>query len=119
MAPIGPTTAVVVEARTAAGADSGVPQPGLLVYLLDSSLQTGYGPLQVLNATDGAGPQLLLATLPVGGELVYGGVTVRNGGASASGGAAITVTADVQSACSVYNCFPPAHCDANSVSCIN
>jgi len=108
VAPIGPTTAVVVEARAAVGADAGIPAPGLLVYVLDSSLPTGYGPLRVLplNLTDGG--QKMFYTLPPGSTLQYSGVTVQYATSSAPG----TVGVELSSACSTTNCFPPAHCSA-------
>lgn len=108
VAPIGATQAVVVEARTDTGADSAIPQPGLLVYLLDSSVQTGYGPLRVLPYASSDGSPKLQATLAVGKELSFGGVTVKNNGAGSDGGFIV----DVQSACSPFNCFPPARCNA-------
>ena len=109
VAPIGPTTAVVVEARAAVGADVGIPAPGLLVYILDSSIPTGYGPLRVLplNLTDGG--QKLFYTLLPGSTLQYGSVTVQYARSSAPG----TVVVELSSACSTANCFPPAYCNAS------
>lgn len=108
VAPIGPTTAVVVEARAAVGADAGIPAPGLLVYVLDSSLPTGYGPLRVLplNLTDGG--QKMFYTLLPGSTLQYSGVTVQYATTSAPGTAAV----ELRSACSTANCFSPAYCSA-------
>ena len=43
----GATTAIAVEAREAAGYDAALPQPGALVYAMDTSLATGNGALRV------------------------------------------------------------------------
>ena len=51
---IAPTVAVCVELRAALGLDANISQPGVLVYVVDTSVQSGEGPLQVLplNASD-------------------------------------------------------------------
>jgi M6 family metalloprotease-like protein len=75
--PTGPTTAVAVEFRAAAGFDAAIPKPGLLVYTLDTAVATGEGPLRVLplNASDNS---KLDATLAVGESLVFAGVRVTH-----------------------------------------
>ncbi len=49
MVPTGEGRAVVVESRRAIGYDSGLAAPGALVYLVDTSLASGFGPIEVLN----------------------------------------------------------------------
>lgn len=46
----GPTTAYVVESRRAVLADMGLCSTGALVYRVDSSVETGGGPIQVMDA---------------------------------------------------------------------
>ena len=46
--PLSSTTAVVVELRQAIGYDKTIKKPGILVYLVDSSVASGYGPIKVL-----------------------------------------------------------------------
>ncbi|MFH8384777.1 M6 family metalloprotease domain-containing protein [Kitasatospora sp. NPDC018058] len=48
------TTAYVAESRRAVGADSKACSTGVLVYKVDTSTQTGYGPVQVINGDPGA-----------------------------------------------------------------
>ncbi|WP_256962382.1 M6 family metalloprotease domain-containing protein [Streptomyces sp. NRRL B-24572] len=52
----GPTTAYVVESRRAVQADGGVCSTGALVYKIDTSVQTGQGPVQVVDAKPYATP---------------------------------------------------------------
>lgn len=52
----GPTSAYVVESRRAARADTGLCATGALVYKVDSSVETGKGPVQVLDAKPDATP---------------------------------------------------------------
>jgi M6 family metalloprotease-like protein len=47
MVPVGPTTLVVVESRRAIGYDNALPKEGVLVYVVDSSISTGQGGIQV------------------------------------------------------------------------
>ncbi|WP_246470425.1 M6 family metalloprotease domain-containing protein [Streptomyces olivoverticillatus] len=52
----GPTTAYVVESRRAAGADARACSTGALVYKVDSSVETGKGPVRVVDANPSATP---------------------------------------------------------------
>ncbi len=54
--PTGPTTAYVVESRRSVQADTAACSTGALVYKVDTSVQTGYGPIQVMDAKPGATP---------------------------------------------------------------
>ncbi|MFI1368948.1 M6 family metalloprotease domain-containing protein [Streptomyces griseochromogenes] len=52
----GETTAYVAESRKAVGADSHACSTGVLIYKVDSSVQTGDGPIQIVNGNPGAIP---------------------------------------------------------------
>lgn len=45
--PVGETRVVVVESRRAKGIDKNMTKPGVLVYTVDSSIQSGKGPIKV------------------------------------------------------------------------
>ncbi|KAJ4132392.1 hypothetical protein NW754_015208 [Fusarium falciforme] len=49
------TSALVAEARIPEGLDSGVCAPGVLLYTVDTSVKSGYGPVRVLDVTPGSG----------------------------------------------------------------
>ncbi|EWZ27958.1 hypothetical protein FOZG_18344 [Fusarium oxysporum Fo47] len=48
------TSALVAEARIREGIDPGVCAPGVLLYTVDTSVKTGYGPLSVLDVNPGS-----------------------------------------------------------------
>jgi M6 family metalloprotease-like protein len=48
--PMGPSSAYVVEARRKIGEDSGLCDTGVLVYSVDSTVRSGYGPIRVRSA---------------------------------------------------------------------
>jgi M6 family metalloprotease-like protein len=52
----GRTTAYVVESRRAVGLDATACSSGALIYKVDSAAQTGYGPIQVMDATPNSTP---------------------------------------------------------------
>ncbi|MGW1285227.1 M6 family metalloprotease domain-containing protein [Streptomyces sp. NPDC002586] len=52
----GETTAYVAESRRAIGADGHACSTGVLIYQVDSSAQTGYGPVRIVNGNPGATP---------------------------------------------------------------
>jgi M6 family metalloprotease-like protein len=52
----GDSTAYVAESRRAVGADGKACSTGVLVYKVDTSTQTGNGPVQVVNGNPGATP---------------------------------------------------------------
>ena len=100
-------TAVVAEARSASAHDSGIPQPGMLVYFMDTSLASGNGTLRVLPLNSSG--NMLRATLTAGKSITYDGVQVNVVSIGADGGAVITMV----SACSTFNCPPPGACGAD------
>jgi M6 family metalloprotease-like protein len=73
--PTGATTAVVVENRRNAGYDSALPNQGLLVYFIDTSIDTGNGVVKVLPVAD-SDLRKLTAPLAVGQSLTFAQVTV-------------------------------------------
>lgn len=75
MIPVSPTRVVVVESRRRIGYDVGLVKEGALVYVVDSSIWTGDGPLVVAPGTD-TGPFKDQAPLGVGETFTTDGVTV-------------------------------------------
>jgi len=73
--PTGATTAVVIESRHALGYDHTLPNEGLLVYFVDTSIATGQGIVKVLPI-DNADLHKLSAPLAVTQSLTYADVTV-------------------------------------------
>lgn len=49
------TSALVAEVRTPEGLDSGVCAPGILLYTIDASVNSGSGPVRVVDVTPGSG----------------------------------------------------------------
>ena len=82
--PISRTKAVVVESRRAEGVDKNLSKAGALVYLVDSSIQSGFGPIRVYPAEKNDNRRLQ-STRAVGESVTAEGVTVtvkssNNGG---------------------------------------
>jgi M6 family metalloprotease-like protein len=73
--PISKTKAVVVESRRPIGMDAGLKKSGALVYVVDSSIQSGLGPVRVYPASD-ADPRFLQAPRALGESVTIEGVTV-------------------------------------------
>ena len=51
--PTGPSAAYVIESRRAIGNDAGACSTGVLIYHVDSTVPTGFGPVRVVDATPG------------------------------------------------------------------
>ena len=66
--PISSTRVVVVESRRAMGYDAALPVEGAVVYTVDTTIGSGYGPIRVGNGQE---------AIPVGGSAVVDGVTVE------------------------------------------
>ncbi|MCX6119858.1 MAG: hypothetical protein NT027_20175 [Proteobacteria bacterium] len=64
--PVAETKAVVVEYRLPSGIDKNLSKSGVLVYVIDSSLQSGRGPVQVLPKPSSSDPYFLQSTRAVG-----------------------------------------------------
>ncbi|KAH7191574.1 hypothetical protein BKA60DRAFT_501110 [Fusarium oxysporum] len=73
------TSALVVEARIPEGLDSGVCAPGVLLYTVDTSVKSGYGPIRVADVTpesSGCGNDSVYDKNDGTLSLVQGGVSV-------------------------------------------
>ena len=82
--PISQTKAVIVESRRPIGLDSKLVKPGALVYFVDSSIQSGLGPVKVFPQVS-SDPQYLKAPRALGESVTVGGVTVTVTAADTSG----------------------------------
>ena len=74
--PISRTKTVVVESRRALGIDKGLQKAGALVYVVDSSIQSGAGAIKVYPSDVKSDPKYLLAPRAVGESVKVSGVTV-------------------------------------------
>jgi len=83
--PISRTKAVVVESRRAIGIDKALHKAGALVYLVDSSIQSGAGPVKVFPSDLKNDQRYLLAPRAVGESVKVSGVTIKVIAASAEG----------------------------------
>jgi len=75
--PTGTTTALVVESRHAIGYDQALPREGLLVYSIDTSINTGAGVVKVLPIDDSDHVKTS-ALIGSGDSLTQGGVTITH-----------------------------------------
>ncbi|MFM1951383.1 MAG: hypothetical protein RJA33_177 [Actinomycetota bacterium] len=75
--PISRTKAVVVESRRAIGIDKAMVKSGALVYVVDSSIQSGRGPVQVYPIDLKNDPRYLSAPRALGESVVVEGVTIK------------------------------------------
>jgi M6 family metalloprotease-like protein len=84
--PTGPTAAYVIESRRALGTDADACSTGVLIYRVDSTVPTGFGPVRVVDATrnqeaDPPCTDLEVATFGMGGPSGFRqadmGLTVR------------------------------------------
>jgi len=100
------TAGVACEFRAGIGHDSAIPQPGVLVYVVNTAVASGNGTLAVLGAAaDDA--TMLRATLSQPGDAVsFGGVTVTLAAPLKPG---VEATVIVSTPClPTVNCFAPA-----------
>jgi M6 family metalloprotease-like protein len=82
--PIGSTKVLVVESRRRSGIDANMVKEGALVYVVDSSLASGYGAIQVYP-TDSKSNGYLQAPLAAGESVTVSGIKVEVLSASSSG----------------------------------
>lgn len=75
--PISLTKAVVIESRRAIGLDNKLKKVGALVYLVDSSIQSGLGPVQIFPRDLINDPKYLAAPRAVGESVVVEGYTIK------------------------------------------
>ena len=76
MIPISKTRAVVIESRRPLGIDSKLAKSGALVYVVDSTNQSGFGPVKVYPSNVTSDPRYLQAPRAVGEKITIEGVTV-------------------------------------------
>jgi len=74
--PLSRTKALVVESRRAIGLDSKIAKTGALVYTVDSSVQSGNGPVRVYPNSVSTDPRYLQAPRAVGESVTVEGITV-------------------------------------------
>ena len=75
--PISRTKAVVVESRRAIGIDKALKKSGALVYVVDSSIQSGLGPVKVFPSDLINDPRFFNAPRALGESVVVEGVTIK------------------------------------------
>jgi M6 family metalloprotease-like protein len=75
--PISATKALVVESRRALGIDKAIRKTGALVYLVDSSIQSGLGPVQIYPSDLVNDPLYFKAPLATGESVTVNGITVK------------------------------------------
>jgi len=83
--PLSRTKALVVESRRAIGLDKNIAKTGALVYIVDSSLQSGYGPVKIYPSSVSSDPRYLRAPRAVGESVTVEGITVSVTSASSAG----------------------------------
>lgn len=74
--PLSATQVVVIESRRRTGVDASMPQEGVLVYVVDSSVGRGEGPLQIKPGSN-SGSMKANAPMTTGETYTYNGVTVE------------------------------------------
>lgn len=75
--PVGDTKAVVVESRRASGIDANIVKTGALVYTVDSSIPSGYGPISVFPKGGASDPYATTAPRAAGESVSVSGITVQ------------------------------------------
>ena len=75
--PISRTKAVVIESRRAIGIDKNIAKSGALVYVVDSSIQSGEGPVKVFPSDLSGDPRYLKAPRALGESVTTEGVTIK------------------------------------------
>jgi len=75
--PISRTKAVVIESRRALGIDKNIAKSGALVYVVDSSIQSGQGPVKVFPSDVSSDPRYLKAPRALGESVTTEGITIK------------------------------------------
>ena len=73
--PISPSKVVVIESRRPEGVDKNLKKSGALVYVVDSSVQSGFGPVQVFPA-EKSDPRRLNSPRAAGESITIEGVVI-------------------------------------------
>lgn len=85
MVPLSKTKAIVIESRRPVGIDKNIKKSGALVYLVDSTKQSGMGPVQVHPIDLKNDPLYLKAPLAVGENVTVEGYTITVTASETSG----------------------------------
>jgi M6 family metalloprotease-like protein len=91
--PVGDTKAIVVESRRASGIDANIAKTGALVYTVDSSVASGYGPVSVFPKGDSSDPYSMKAPRAAGESVTVAGIKVEVISSNSSGDT-VRITAD-------------------------
>ena len=83
--PITKTKALVVESRRPLGIDKNLAKSGALVYLVDSSIQSGLGPVKVYPANTSSDPSFKQSPRAAGESVTVEGITVMVSASNSSG----------------------------------
>jgi M6 family metalloprotease-like protein len=83
--PLSRTKALVVESRRAIGLDSKMTKSGALVYTVDSSVQSGNGPVRVYPSSVSTDPRYLQSPRAIGESVTVDGITVTVTASDSSG----------------------------------
>jgi M6 family metalloprotease-like protein len=75
--PISRTKAVVIESRRAIGIDKALSKSGALVYVVDSSIQSGLGPVKVFPSDLVNDPRYLKAPRGIGESVAVEGINIK------------------------------------------
>jgi hypothetical protein len=80
--PLTDTTSIGIESRRIEGFDSALQTPGnsggLLVYFIDGSIRSGYGPIRIIRPTKSKDPLFQDALLEVNESLNYENYIITN-----------------------------------------
>ena len=91
MIPISATKAVVIESRRAIGLDSRLNKSGALVYLVDSSIQSGRGPVKIYPVDLASDPKFLKSPRALGESVSIEGWTIKVTAADGNGDTVLIV----------------------------
>jgi M6 family metalloprotease-like protein len=83
--PVSETKVVVVESRRASGIDANIAKTGALVYTVDSSIQSGYGPMNVYPRGGEDDPSFVQSIRAAGESAVASGMKVEVVSSEAAG----------------------------------
>jgi hypothetical protein len=75
--PLTRTKAIVIESRRKLGIDQNLNKSGALIYLVDSSIQSGLGPIQIFPKDLANDPWYLNAPRTLGDSVTVEGVTIE------------------------------------------
>ena len=105
---INKTAAVCAEYRSAIGHDASIPQPGVLIYLVNTAISSGEGVIRVLGAPSSDSSMLTATLNSVGESVEFDGVTIKITEFTTGGNSA---TISILNPCREdVNCFIPDKC---------